>query len=180
MALHAEAEALIQALKLHKESDKISLYATTDYRLIITGIGLEKSAVAVGYYAGKYGFNKADQIFNIGTAGSRVEKNLHQLFSISKVHATYDDRIYHLDPDPRFENASLATYPKAVTPSETPRSELVDMEASALIRALQPFASLSQLHIYKIVSDRLDPKEAKASIRPSIAPHIESLCEVLV
>ncbi len=179
MALHAEAAPLIQALKLKKEPCAFPLYTDANRRLLITGIGIERVASAIGYYGGKFGFTKADRLFNIGTAGSREEKNLHKLFAISKVVSTYDDRVYHLEYDPHIETATLATYPKPVTPSGDIRIELVDMEASALIRTLDTFISLKQLRIYKVVSDNLNPQESKDMIRQSIEPHIDSLQKVL-
>ncbi len=157
-ALPAEAHALIQRLRLRRQSDDtaFAVFCGQDCRLIVSGVGRINAAAATTWLQARYGQQQDIAWLNVGIAG-------HALLPIGSGH------LIHRISDP----AGQCWYPPRVFPwrgdsqglrcvdnasSDYPRADLVDMESAAFFATANRFATAELVQCYKVVSDnRLHP-----------------------
>ncbi|MBP7283967.1 MAG: hypothetical protein KBA66_20445 [Leptospiraceae bacterium] len=182
-ALAQEAIPLIQHFKLKKDLShtKFDIYRNDMIKLIVTGTGKLKSAVATTYLLLKEPPKKSDKILNFGICGSGLEKHKSgQIFLINKIEDVNSGKSYypeiifsHLLPE-----ATIVTYEKPVIKSKTSNSvsELVDMEVSGFYEAANTFVQSHNIIILKVVSDHLGGEKFTGAFIQSIVekniPHI--------
>lgn len=182
-ALAQEAIPLIQHFKLKKDLShtKFDIYRNDMIKLIVTGTGKLKSAVATTYLLLKEPPKKSDKILNFGICGSGLEKHKSgQIFLINKIEDVNSGKSYypeiifsHLLPE-----ATIITYEKPVIKSKTSNSvsELVDMEVSGFYEAANTFVQSHNIIILKVVSDHLGGEKFTGAFIQSIVekniPHI--------
>ena len=174
-ALAQEAIPLIQHFKLKKDLShtKFDIYRNDMIKLIVTGTGKLKSAVATTYLLLKEPPKKSDKILNFGICGSGLEKHKSgQIFLINKIEDVNSGKSYypeiifsHLLPE-----ATIVTYEKPVIKSKTSNSvsELVDMEVSGFYEAANTFVQSHNIIILKVVSDHLGGEKFTGAFIQSI------------
>jgi adenosylhomocysteine nucleosidase len=97
-ALAQEAIPLIQHFKLKKDLShtKFDLYRNDMIKLIVSGTGKLKSAVATTYLLLKEPPKKSDKILNFGICGSGLEKHKSgQIFLINKIEDLNSGKTYY-------------------------------------------------------------------------------------
>ncbi len=146
-ATKTEAAPLIQALGLSfYQKSPFSIYMNKEYRLIISGIGKVKAAAALQQALTLF---EPSHIFNIGYAAGKAQG----LYEITKVIDSESNKVFHLKPKSDLPKMGCTTLSLGATKE---LSTLADMEASALVE----IANLNKtpISLYKVVSDRFDPK----------------------
>jgi nucleoside phosphorylase len=174
-ALAAEAIPIIKALGLKKDISyiKFDVFKSEHIRLIISGTGKLKSAMAVMYLLVKEPPRPEDRIINFGIAGSGVEEHkIGEAFIINKIedHATakafYPETVFkHNLPE-----QSIMTYDRPVKRKEAtkPPQCLVDMESSGFYDAASLFFHSHRIHILKVVSDHLRAEKLTGAFLQSL------------
>ena len=182
-ALAQEAIPLIQHFKLKKELShtKFDIYRNDMIKLIVSGTGKLKSAVATTYLLLKEPPKKSDKILNFGICGSGIEKyKSGQIFLINKIEDVNSGKTYY--PEILFSHLlpeeTIVTYEKPVIKIKTAPSiqGLVDMEVSGFYEAANTFVQSHNIIILKVVSDHLGGEKFTGAFIQSIVekniPHI--------
>ncbi|MBK8396019.1 MAG: hypothetical protein IPL26_12390 [Leptospiraceae bacterium] len=182
-ALAQEAIPLIQHFKLKKDlsHNKFDIYRNDMIKLIVSGTGKLKSAVATTYLLLKEPPKKTDKILNFGICGSGIDKHKSgQIFLINKIEDVNSGKSYypeiifsHLLPE-----AGIITYEKPVIKSKSTPTvpSLVDMEVSGFYESANTFVQSHNIIILKVVSDHLGGEKFTGAFIQSIVekniPHI--------
>jgi nucleoside phosphorylase len=182
-ALAQEAIPLIQHFKLKKDLShtKFDIYRSDMIKLIVSGTGKLKSAVATTYLLLKEPPKKSDKILNFGICGSGLEKHKSgQVFLINKIEDLNSGKTYY--PEILFSHllpeAGIITHEKPVIKSKTNPSTagLVDMEVSGFYESANTFVQSHNIIILKVVSDHLSGEKFTGAFIQSIVekniPHI--------
>lgn len=182
-ALAQEAIPLIQHFKLKKDLShtKFDIYRSDMIKLIVSGTGKLKSAVATTYLLLKEPPKKSDKILNFGICGSGLEKHKSgQIFLINKIEDLNSGKTYY--PEILFSHllpeAGIITHEKPVIKSKTNPSTagLVDMEVSGFYESANTFVQSHNIIILKVVSDHLSGEKFTGAFIQSIVekniPHI--------
>ena len=190
-ALKLEAEPLISFFSLKKDSNTsaFSLYSNENIKLIISGTGKIRAALAAGFLLS--GCNKNDLsnvlLVNIGICGSS-DNRTGDLFSVHKVHDADSKRDYYPEIFPWLKSKNqIVKHSESVSFSQsreitcvsTPAGEsnrnlsndkmLFDMESSGIMEAAAKFLESQQVLLLKVVSDLLSPETVTpAAIRTLI------------
>jgi len=140
-ALLCEAQSFIEYYKLKKTNSTPKIYQNQNILVCISGIGKEKTLLALEYIYENYPINKA---FNIGIAGCN-DTNI----SIGSLYCTNHalDQINFLP---------LITSNTVVTKSKKKETTLYDMEAKYFLEISEKHLKNDALFIFKIVSDYLE------------------------
>ena len=188
-ALAQEAIPLIQHFKLKKDlsHSKFDIYQSDMIKLIVSGTGKLKSAVATTYLLLKEPPKKSDKILNFGICGSGLEKHKSgQIFLINKIEDLNSGKTYY--PEILFSHllpeAGIFTHEKPVIKtkaSPTPSTMgLVDMEVSGFYESANTFVQSHNIIILKVVSDHLSgEKFTGAFIQSIVEKNIPNIITVL-
>lgn len=187
-AIAGEAIPLIHAFKLKKDITytKFDLFKNDEIKLIVTGIGKVKSAIATTYLLVKDNPRSGDHIFNIGVCGSSNENyKIGQIFLINKITDASSGKNFY--PEAVFKHNlpedHLITFDKPVKKSTMTNlpSCLVDMEASGYYEASSLYFQSHRIHILKIVSDYLKGEKLTSAFVQSLMeksiPTIENILQ---
>lgn len=159
-ATYIEAEPFIKNFSLKKNLSefKFQIFNNDYIRLLITGVGKIKSAIALTYLFTKYKSSSSDILINIGFCGSRNKSyNLGQIFLCNKIidhdtNKTYFTDILFKHP---FKETSIDTCSSIIASNINLQGELVDMESSGIYESALTFIQPHEIFFIKIISDYL-------------------------
>lgn len=159
-AFYQEAVPFLDKFKLKRQSDyvKYQVFSSDEMILLITGTGMISSAIAATYLFTMRNPTSSDIMINYGVCGCSKKKiPLGTTFLCNKLNDYCTKRTYYPDILFRhpFEEADITTYPTVQTTLSDKMSSLVDMEASSLYQAAEPFFKPNQIFFVKTVSDYL-------------------------
>ena len=176
-ALFIEAKPIIEKYKLKKDktSQKFQIFSNEKIKLIISGVGRIKSAMALMKIIENMEINENDFILNIGFCGS-LNKNEKlgkiiipaQILNAYNLKQTfYPDMLYNHDfcegilicCDKVLERNNLNLSLESV---ET--GKYVDMESIGFLEAANHFFKRDKILILKIISDTLETEKNKREI----------------
>jgi len=157
VALSAEALPVIKYFKLKRVHDisVFEVYRKDNVQLIISGIGKQNAAVAVGYLAGISETDSIQAWLNAGIAGGEAAK-LGEAVLANVIRDEESGYTYYpsICFDTEITQTKIATINK---PAENYRDDaLYDMEASGYYAAASRFSPSELVHCCKIVSDNTD------------------------
>ena len=139
-ALLCEAQSFIEHYKLKKTNSSPKIYKNETLLVCISGIGAEKTDLALEYIYENYSIHKA---FNIGIAGCN-----NRTISIGSLYCTN----HILDG---IDSLPLITSDTVVTKSLEKKTTLYDMEAQYFLEKSLKYLEKKNIYIFKIVSDYL-------------------------
>lgn len=150
-ALSCEARPWIDALKLTKSSARpFDLYLADNIELVVTGIGSESMATAVGWVAGRNSIPRA--WLNIGTAG-HATRELGALFLVHGCAASETGRAHYPPLVAPWDGATDALLCVNQVSDQYPGGAAVDMESMAFFNAATRFSNSELVQSIKVVSD---------------------------
>lgn len=177
-AMYPEAAPFIEHLNMKKDMsfNKFQLFYTDNFRVLITGTGMLKAAIAVTAYLSAYPPNASDFFVNTGVCAAALPSSLLKgrdvtqvkpgdIFMCDKITCSdtsisyYPDLLYRSD----FNYAALNTVSRVVTSDTLPASDnadtfmLYDMEAAGVYQALSTWICIHRIAFIKIVSDLIEP-----------------------
>ncbi len=192
-AIKPEANPLIEKLGLKKDmsSKHFPLYGNDSYRLIISGTGKVKAAMACLHlynYNKEFTFSSSHDLYiNIGFCGTNsLERIPGDLILINKVIDMDTKKEYY--PDIYFKynimEKPLNCSPVPVEYSSINKHEAYyDMESSGIMEFSEKYLETHQTLIIKIISDYLSPKKINISLLNNILveniPSIEQISNQL-
>lgn len=161
VALGIEARPLIKKFKLKKDStiNRVQVFKNEKITLIVTGVGILKSAIALTYILSKVKIDSDDIFVNIGVCGAKnKEYKVGDIVLCNKIINSESKRAYYPDMifDHGFKEGSLESFNRVVNSDSGVTGDLVDMEGAGLVEASSYFFETYQVNIIKIVSDYLD------------------------
>ncbi len=151
-ALKAEAQPLIQALRLKGRSEaEFPIYENRNTRLIISGLGKVAAAAAVSYLH-MWSGREARAWLNFGLAG-HAEAERGELYAIHKVMDGDSGECWYpcfcFDTDlPRTSLVSVSR-----VENDYDQAMLYDMEAAGFMATATRFVTTERTHCLKLVSD---------------------------
>jgi len=166
VALFCEAKPMIQYFGLSKgpDSTRFPVYSNADLKLIVSGTGLIKSAVALTYLLTRYPGSRATTAINIGICGS-VSRNMdigtpilfNKIVGYDTGKAFYPDMLLNHG----FLEGTLHSFSRPVSAENLGNAEVrfVDMEAAGFMEAAAVFLPPHNIYCLKFVSDYLDRKK---------------------
>ncbi|MGN0144480.1 MAG: hypothetical protein ACI398_05815 [Clostridium sp.] len=168
-ATYVEAEPFIKNFNLKKNlcELKFQIFNNNDMRLIITGIGKIKSAIALTYLFTKYKPSFSDILINIGLCGSSNKNyNIGDIFLCNKIidhdsNKTYFTDILFKHP---FKETSIETCSSVAGSNTILQSELTDMESSGIYESALTFIQPHEVFFIKIISDYLSTDKIDINI----------------
>jgi len=169
-ALAGEAIPLINAFKLKKDISfsKFDVFKNDNIKLIVTGVGKIRSAIATTSLLVKEPPNPEDRILNIGICGSGItEYKTGEYFLINKIDDYSSRKSFY--PETVFkhtiEEERIITFDRPVNRREfrEPPACLVDMEASGFYEAASQHFHSHKIHLLKIISDHLKGEKLTGS-----------------
>lgn len=161
VALGIEARPLIKKFKLKKDStiNRVQVFKNEKITLIVTGVGILKSAIALTYILSKVKIDSDDIFINMGVCGAKnKEYKVGDIVLCNKIINSESKRAYYPDMifDHGFKEGSLESFNRVVNSDSGVTGDLVDMEGAGLVEASSYFFETYQVNIIKIVSDYLD------------------------
>ena len=152
-ALPSEAEAIAQRFGLSCVCEQpFTVYEGTDTCVIVSGIGAEQSAAAVGFMAGRRTRAERDIWINCGIAGHRSLALGTPVLADKVSAAGVEDTWYpSLLFDAPCRTGEIKTFDRAI--SAYPQAPCCDMEAAGFMAAATAVAQSECVHVLKIVSD---------------------------
>lgn len=165
VAMYCEAKPIIEHFGLKKllPAHRLDVYASNGVSMIISGIGMIKSAVAATYMLTGKNPSDISGIINLGICGSvSTEVGIGTPVLFNKIVNTETNRAFYPDmiAVDGFTEGALHSFSSPVTreciiPSGT---EYADMEAAGFIEASSAFLPLHKVYCLKVVSDYLESK----------------------
>jgi nucleoside phosphorylase len=174
-ALAGEAIPIINAFKLKKDISysKFDLFKNENMKLILSGSGKIKSAIATMYMIVKDPPRPEDHILNIGICGTGQEEHkIGQMFLVNKIEDFSNGKTYY--PEQVFKHSlpeeKLITYDTPVRRKDIADIPLclVDMEAAGFYEAASTHFHSHRIHILKIVSDHLKTEKLTGTFVQSL------------
>ena len=153
IALPSEAKPFCERHKLKLRCERpFKVFQNEKMAVILSGVGVESSAAAVGFLGGLFDREQCHVWFNVGIAG-------HQRFEIGTVVMAHkisrwgDDRNWFPDfaVKPPFPTAEIMSCNKAV--NDFPDNYVCDMESAGFMAAVEKFAPPHLTQVIKVVSD---------------------------
>lgn len=161
-ALAGEAIPFINAFKLKKDISytKFDMFKNEQIRLILSGTGKVKSAVATTYLLAKESPRAEDRIVNIGIAGSsKDEHKIGSVFLINKITDSSSGKSFYPETNFRHElkEERIVTFDRPARKNDLADSQegLADMEASGFYEAAGNYFHSHRIHILKVISDHM-------------------------
>ncbi|MCB1140848.1 MAG: hypothetical protein H7A24_07150 [Leptospiraceae bacterium] len=182
-ALAGEAIPLINAFKLKKDISytRFDVFKNEDIKLILTGVGKIRSAIATTYLLTKENPRPEDRILNFGICGSSIQEyQTGKMFLINKIQDHSTGRSFYPETEFRhnYPEERILTFDKPVKRkdwSEFPNI-LVDMEASGFYEAASLHFHSHRIHLLKIVSDHLKGEKLTGSfVQGLVGKNINSI-----
>ena len=163
IALHAEANPIIEALNLKQTQKKpFSLYENKSIKLIISGIGNINASSATTYLLTKYHSSAKDIIINIGICSTYHEdERIGTLYEIDKIIHASTNKVYHLNKKNYLTQTALLTSFATPQSKKHPKYHLADMESIGFYLASKKFMKYENIYLFKIVSDHLNDEILK-------------------
>lgn len=161
VALGIEAKPIIKFFNLKRDNEikKVQVFKNERITLIITGVGILKSAITLTYILSKLDIHEDDMFLNLGICGAKNKDfTLGDIVLCNKVISSEIKKSYY--PDMLFvhpfKEGSLESFNTPIYSGEGVLGDLVDMEGAGLIEASTYFFQSYQLNFIKIVSDHLN------------------------
>lgn len=184
-ALYIEAKFFIEKFNLKKNNllNEFQVFENENIKLIISGVGRIKSAIAVSYLAMKFDIKENDFIFNIGFCGSLDRnKNLADIILISKIESAYNFKKFYPDMlyKHNFLEGALRTFDTiienynihikdsktelnsnddynviSISSQKELQNNYIDMEAYGFFEAAGIFFKKDKIIVLKVISDIL-------------------------
>ncbi len=183
-ALQAEAKPFLAYFSLSLVHDKpFRIYRNDNIWAIITGIGKERMARAISFFAG-FSFPDPISYLNIGLAGHKDE----EIGNVFLCHKVMDEsRQISLYPTFFFpwkkRTETLCTIDRME--SNYPAPYLFDQEGSAFFTTAKSFTELEKVQLLKVVSDNINnplstfEKEKVPSLMERAIPDTKELLSYL-
>ena len=161
-ALYIEAKPLISLFNLKKDNTytKFQVFSNENIKLIISGTGKIKSAIALTYLISNKDIRENDYIINIGfIASSNNSSQLGDIVYISKIQNAYSDTTFYPEMiyKHNFLEGSLTTFDKIIE-KKIENIEYIDMEAYGFFQTASIFFKKDKIIVLKIISDILKEK----------------------
>ncbi|GHA01605.1 hypothetical protein GCM10008090_08450 [Arenicella chitinivorans] len=172
-ALSCEARPWIDALKLNKVPVRpYDLYTKDNIEVVITGIGSESMATAIGWVAGR---NPGPRVWlNVGTAG-HATRELGELLLVHGCAASEKGRAHYPPLVAAWDGATDAVLCVDHVSDHYPGGAAVDMESMAFFNAALRFSDSELVQSIKVVSDNertgvehLNPKRITELMQPHV------------
>lgn len=162
-ALYIEAKPLIDKYKLKKNNNltKFQVFSNENIKLILSGVGKIKSAIALTYLITNEKIDKNACVMNFGYAGTTINSvKLGDIFIPNKITAKTNEKNFYLDMiyKHNFLEGTLSTFDKILEKSEE-NVDYIDMEAYGFYEAASYFFKRDKIIILKIISDILFEKK---------------------
>jgi len=161
-ALSGEAIPIINHFKLKKDISytKFDLFKNDQIKLILTGTGKIKSAIATTYLLVKDNPRPEDHIINIGICGTENEDyKIGHVVLINKIDDYASRKTFYPETvfKHNFTEERLITFDKPVKKKDIINLPdcVVDMEGSGFYEAASNYFHAHRIHLLKIVSDYL-------------------------
>jgi adenosylhomocysteine nucleosidase len=182
VALGIEAKPIIKYFNLKRDNSikKLQVFKNERVTLIITGVGILKSAIALTYILSKSEIDEDDIFLNIGICGAKSEKySIGDIVLCNKIINSELKKNYYPDMvfNHYFKEGSLESFNTPVYCGDEVVGDLVDMEGAGLFEATTYFFQSYQLNFIKIVSDYLDREVEQNQVEELILkslPQIDS------
>lgn len=157
-AMYDEAVVWIEQFQLKKNTraEKFQIFDGGQARLVITGTGSMKAAVAITYLCTLYPPQKSDIFMNTGVCGA-LQENWQGLFLVHKITGAASGRSYYPDIlyEHPFAEGELTSFLEVQT-KNTAKGQLADMEAEGLWHGASLFFAPDRMLFFKYVSDFCD------------------------
>ncbi len=182
VALGIEAKPIIKYFNLKRDNSikKLQVFKNERVTLIITGVGILKSAIALTYILSQSEIDEDDIFLNIGICGAKSEKySIGDIVLCNKIINSELEKSYYPDMvfNHSFKEGSLESFNIPVYCGDEVVGDLVDMEGAGLFEATTYFFQSYQLNFIKIVSDYLDREVEQNQVEELILkslPQIDS------
>lgn len=156
MALYPEAQPLIEALQLKRMKTNEIYDSFQDeecgIKLVLTGAGKVRAAVAVSHICTKYQVGEEDFVLHIGSCAG---KEIGELYLGNQIQDYETGRYFY--PDILFRHdlreRAIVTVEKVLEDGLPEPSLLYDMEASGVYQGCVPYLGQHQMAFLKVVSD---------------------------
>ena len=181
-ATYFEAEPFIKEFQLKKDvkEPKFKIFYNKNIKLLITGVGKIKCAIALTYLFSKNRPLSSDLFVNIGLCGSaNINYTIGQTFLCNKIIDNDTKKTYYTDilfKHP-FKETSIETFSVITHSHYYINGELVDMESSALFESALTFMQSHQIFFIKIISDHLSSEKVNLKL---IKDYIYEECRNIV
>jgi hypothetical protein len=150
-ALKPEAQAFVDYHKLKKSKlNNFTIFQNQNIKLIISGIGVEKSRLATQTLINHFDITDDDIYLNAGICGANAAYAIGSLLEIGSLH--YNGADYHLNTSKHH----LTCLDAEATNSA---DAVVDMESYGFYDAVIHNPAIKHFHIFKIVSDHFEPQK---------------------
>lgn len=161
VALGIEAKPIIKYFNLKRDNNikKLQVFKNERITLIVTGVGILKSAIALTYILSQENIKENDIFLNIGICGAKSEKyQIGEVVLCNKIVNSELKRGYYPDMifNHPFREGSLESFNTTIYCGDNVNEDLVDMEGAGLFEATTYFFQNYQVNFLKIVSDYLD------------------------
>lgn len=169
VALYIEAKFLIEKYNLKKDisSQKFQIFYNEKIKLIITGTGKVKSAIALTYFLENNKKKESDFIINLGFCASTIsENNLLDIVMISKIKSAYSKQTYYPDMlyKHNFLEGTLICYDKIIEKFSESEKAYIDMESLGFYEAASQYFKKDKIIVLKIISDILEKEKDKREV----------------
>lgn len=171
-ALYLEAKPFIEKYNLKKDTkhEKFQIFENNYIKLIITGSGKVKAAIALSYLLSNIKINPKDIFINFGTCGCN-NKNYPKgsLFLCNKIIDFETKKTYF--PDLLYKNnfleESIETHSIIINNSINLNGPLFDMESSGIYQCASLFFKLDKIFFIKCISDYLSDSSTASLVEIS-------------
>lgn len=185
VALGIEAKPIIKYFNLKRDNSikKLQVFKNERVTLIITGVGILKSAIALTYILSQSEIDEDDIFLNIGICGAKSEKySIGDIVLCNKIINSELEKSYYPDMvfNHSFKEGSLESFNTPVYCGDEVVGDLVDMEGAGLFEATTYFFQSYQLNFIKIVSDYLDREVEKNQVEELILKSLPQIDNWLV
>jgi adenosylhomocysteine nucleosidase len=185
VALGIEAKPIIKYFNLKRDNSikKLQVFKNERVTLIITGVGILKSAIALTYILSQSEIDEDDIFLNIGICGAKSEKySIGDIVLCNKIINSELEKSYYPDMvfNHYFKEGSLESFNTPVYCGDEVVGDLVDMEGAGLFEATTYFFQSYQLNFIKIVSDYLDREVEKNQVEELILKSLPQIDNWLV
>lgn len=157
-ALYVEAKPLIDKYALKKESlyAKFQIFSNEKIRLIISGLGRIKSAIAISYLFENSNVDDNDLIINIGyCASTNPYDKLYEIVNISQIKSAYSKKACYPDMlyKHNFIEGTLICHDEIIETYKNRDNIYIDMESIGFFESAGMYLKKDRIIILKIISD---------------------------
>lgn len=161
VALGIEAKPIIRYFNLKRDNEikKLQVFKSERVTLIVTGVGILKSAIALTHILSQLEVEEDDIFINLGVCGAKSEKyQIGEIVLCNRIINSELKRSYYPDMifTHPFNEGSLESFNTPIYCGDEVEGDLVDMEGAGLFEANAYFFQSYQLNFFKVVSDYLD------------------------